>query len=90
MVDEIPNRETMLEALLGEEHARAATIFRYSPKHRWWYFSNMTRDEVVMLKFYDSDHSQAWRAPHTAFRDPSFPNAVTRESIEVRTIAYFL
>jgi hypothetical protein len=90
IVDAIPDRETMLAPLPNEKDLPAATIFRHSPKHRWWYFSNMNRDEVILLKFYDSDHSRAWRAPHTAFRDPSFPDARVRESIEVRSIAYFL
>ena len=90
IVDEIPDREAMLVDLPNEKDLPAATIFRHSPKHRWWYYSKMNRDEVILLKFYDSDHSRAWRAPHTAFHDPSFPNARVRESIEVRTIAYFL
>jgi hypothetical protein len=49
----------------------------------------MTRDEVLMFKFHDSDPSKALRAPHTAFHDPSFPHPKVRESIEFRTIAYF-
>jgi hypothetical protein len=90
VVDEIPDREAMLADLPNEKNLPAATIFRHNPGHRWWYFSNMRRDEVILLKFYDSDHSRAWRAPHTAFHDPSFPDARVRESIEVRSIAYFL
>jgi hypothetical protein len=50
----------------------------------------MERDEVVLLKFHDSDRSKACRVPHTAFRDPSFPDARPRESIEFRTFAYFI
>ena len=69
--------------------APAAAIFHYSPEHLWWYFSNMTRDEVLMFKFHDSDRTRALRTPHTAFHDPSFANARTRESIEVRSLAYF-
>jgi len=57
--------------------------------HRWWYFPDMTADEVIFIKFHDSDHSRAWRAPHTAFHDTSRPDAVTRESYEFRAIAYF-
>jgi hypothetical protein len=90
IVDEIPDRETMLTEMPDEDKAIRATIFRYNPNHRWWYFSNMTRDEVVLLKFHDSDNTKAIRVPHTAFHDPSFPDAKPRESIEVRTIAYFL
>jgi hypothetical protein len=67
----------------------AAAIFKYSPDHRWWYFSKMTRDEVILLKFHDSDHSVAWRTPHTAFWDTSFPDRKVRASIECRSVAFF-
>lgn len=50
----------------------------------------MHRDEVVLLKFHDSDRSKACRVPHTAFHDPSFPDAHSRESIGFRTFAYFI
>lgn len=89
VLDALPSEAAMLGEMPNEDAALAASVFRYNPNHRWWYFSNMTRDEVVLLKFHDSDHARTWRAPHTAFRDPSFPAARTRESIEFRTMAYF-
>ncbi len=89
VLDKLPSPEAMLGDMPTEDAAPAAAIFRYSPAHRWWYFSNMTRDEAIMLKFHDSDRSRAWRTPHTAFFDPSFPAARTRCSIEVRSVAYF-
>ena len=63
--------------------------FHYSPAHEWWYFPNMTRDEVLFFVFHDSDHSRAWRVVHTAFRDPTVEAAVPRHSIEFRTFAFF-
>jgi len=90
IVDELPNRETMLAPLPDEDLAIKAAVFRHNPDHLWWYFSNMNRDEVILLKFHDSDETKACRVPHTAFHDPSFPDANPRESIEVRTIAYFI
>jgi hypothetical protein len=89
IVDQLPAEETMLGEMPNEDTAIAAAIFHYNPNHRWWYFSNMTRDEIVLLKFHDSDPTRALRTPHTAFCDPSFPDARIRESIEFRTIAYF-
>lgn len=89
VVDELPSQAAMLGEMPNEDSALAAAVFRYNPEHRWWYFSNMTRDEVILLKFHDSDGGKARRAPHTAFRDPSFPDARVRESIEFRTMAYF-
>ena len=89
VVDALPSQEAMLGDQPGEDAVPAAAIFHYNPNHRWWYFSNMTRDEAILLKFHDSDRTKAWRTPHTAFHDPSFPNARTRESIEFRTVAFF-
>jgi hypothetical protein len=88
-VDEIPTGEALFAPIAGEENMSAATIFHYSPAHRWWYFPDMTPDEVIFIKFYDSDHRTAWRCPHTAFRDSSRPDALERRSIEYRAIAYF-
>ncbi len=57
--------------------------------HRWWYFAGMERDDALLFKFHDSDHSVTWRCPHTAFHDPSFADANVRESIEVRSVAFW-
>ena len=46
-------------------------------------------DEVLLFKFFDSDHSVTWRCPHTAFWDTSLPDPHTRESIEFRSLAFF-
>lgn len=89
VVDEFPTGDALTAPVEGEEDMIAATIFRYRPRHRWWYFSNMAADDVLLFKFQDSDHSVTWRCPHTAFHDTSLPDAQTRSSIEVRCVAYF-
>jgi len=89
IVDRLPDEQTMLGPMENEKSAPAAAIFHFNPAHRWWYFSGMRRDELLMFKFHDSDASRALRTPHTAFHDPSFAAAKVRESIEFRTIAYF-
>lgn len=88
-VDEIPTGDALFAPIEGEEEMTAATIFHHNPAHRWFYFPDMTADEVIFIKFHDSDHDRAWRAPHTAFHDIDRPDAVTRESYEFRAIAYF-
>ena len=63
----------------------------YNPAHRWYWFPRMRRDEAIVFKVYDSlkDGRARWTA-HTSFADPtSPPNAHPRESIEIRTIAFF-
>ena len=88
-VDEIPTGDALFAPIEGEEEMAAATVFRHNPGHRWWYFPDMVPEEVIFIKVHDSDHSRAWRAPHTAFRDTSRPDAHVRESLEFRAVAYF-
>ncbi|MBO9519030.1 MAG: hypothetical protein J7493_13270 [Porphyrobacter sp.] len=89
VVDEFPVGDALTAPVEGEEVMMAASIFSHSPAMRWWYFSNMTPDDALLFKFHDSDHSHTWRCPHTAFHDPSFPDANIRESIEVRSVAFW-
>ncbi|HVO95044.1 MAG TPA: CmcJ/NvfI family oxidoreductase [Terriglobales bacterium] len=59
--------------------------------HRWFYFPNMQRNEAMVFKCFDSlkDGRARWTA-HCAFDDPtSPPDAPPRESIEMRTLAFF-
>lgn len=63
----------------------------YNPAQRWYYFSGMEREEVVVLKCFDSltDGTARWTA-HGAFEDPATrPDAPPRESIEIRTLYFF-
>ena len=65
-------------------------VTRHSPQHRWYYFPKMEPTQALMLKTYDSDEKRARFMPHSAFEDPNTPpNALPRESVEVRTIAFF-
>ncbi len=57
----------------------------HHPGQRWWYAPEMTRDEVMLIKGWDSDETRARFTPHTAFALPDEANAPPRESIEVRT-----
>jgi hypothetical protein len=63
----------------------------YNPAHQWYWFPRMCRDEALVFKVFDSmtDGRARWTA-HTAFDDPTTPpNARPRESIEIRTLAFF-
>lgn len=61
----------------------------YNPSQRWYYAPRMTRDEVILIKSWDSiDDGRARFTPHGAFPLPDTdPAAAPRESIEVRTLA---
>ena len=63
----------------------------HNPAHRWYWFPHMRPDEALVFKVYDSQKEgrARWTA-HTAFEDPTTPpHARPRESIEIRTLAFF-
>jgi len=64
---------------------------KYNPAHKWYWFPRMCREEAYVFKVFDSlkDGRARWTA-HTAFEDPTTPqHARPRESIEIRTMAFF-
>ena len=69
-------------------HTQAMT---YSDDNRWYYFSDMERDEAVLLKTYESDaQNHGGPSGHSAFTNPAAPaDAAPRQSIETRVFAFF-
>lgn len=66
--------------------------------HKFYYQKDMTPEEVLLLKCYDSfgegmalgKKGVAVRTPHTAFADPNTPaDAPGRQSIEVRCLVFY-
>lgn len=63
-------------------------IVAHNPAHRWLWFPDMTRDEVVVFR--TSDSLLGMPVPHIAFDNPSAPSdAQPRASIEMRAVAYW-
>ena len=69
-----------------------------SERHKFYYQSNMTPEECILLKCFDSygegmpngKKGLAVRTPHTAFIDPNTPaEAPGRQSIEVRCLVFY-
>jgi len=64
----------------------------YDSNHKWFYFSKMTQNEILIFKNYDTlkDGKTARYTLHTAFKDPTSPvNPSPRETIESRVIIFF-
>jgi hypothetical protein len=65
---------------VGETYA-----ITYNPTHRWFYFPQMQRDEVVFIKCFDSAENGQAR-----FDDPTTPSdAPPGESIELRAFIFY-
>jgi hypothetical protein len=86
-VDEIP--ADLYAEMPADAPGTSGFEFHHNPAHQWWYFPDMTRDEILFFTLNDSDHSHAWRVPHSAFHDATARATQPRHSIEFRTIAYF-
>jgi hypothetical protein len=62
----------------------------YNPAHRWYYFSEMQTDEVLLIRVHDSaNDGRARLSFHASFENPLTPGASPRESIEVQTLVFF-
>ncbi|KIX01207.1 uncharacterized protein Z518_08932 [Rhinocladiella mackenziei CBS 650.93] len=60
----------------------------HNPGQKWYYLDAQTKDEVLLLKNFDSDLSTA--CAHTAFVDPATPpTAKGRKSVEVRCWVFY-
>jgi hypothetical protein len=83
--DELVGSDLVYPNRVGETYS-----VKYNPEHRWFYVPEMTADEILLLKCFDSKtDGRARFAPHTAFVDPTTPaNAAPRESIELRTLVF--
>ena len=87
-VDELPDPDNVPD-IENPDAKPAGSIFAPQPHHRWWFFPDLTVGEALLFKLHDTDHSVAWRCPHTAFEAPYAADAVPRESVEFRSIAFF-
>ncbi|KAI5845647.1 hypothetical protein DFP73DRAFT_546872 [Morchella snyderi] len=68
---------------------------KYKEGQKWWYWSGMRDEEVLLIKCFDTDtvvgggaEGRRGRTPHTAFVHPGTPaeKAGSRKSIEVRCL----
>lgn len=89
-VSTAPDEDLLTMELKYKERTGEIFVMRHSPQHKWYYFPHMKVDQALLLKTFDSDASRARFMSHTAFEDPTTPpGAPKRESIEVRTMAFF-
>jgi hypothetical protein len=84
------NDDKLVMELKYSDRTGEIYVMRYSPSHRWIYFPKMNPDQALLLKTYESESGRSSSMGHSAFEDPTSPaDAPTRESIEIRTMAFF-
>lgn len=85
------DEDMLLMELKYKERTGEIYVMRHAPQHKWYYFPNMQADDALLLKTYDTEtDGRARFMGHTAFEDPNTKaGAKQRQSIEVRTMAFF-
>jgi hypothetical protein len=75
----------------AEERIGELELVTWNPAHRWYYYPEMQRDEVLLIKTFDSrTDGRARRSIHTAFDNVLAPaDAPPRESIESRALVFY-
>jgi hypothetical protein len=73
----------------GEDVIYRSQGCRHRDRHEWWYFPDLTVDEVVVFVGYDSARGDRPSAMHVSFEDPTVSDPVPRASVESRFFALF-
>ena len=93
----LPDPESQF-SIDGYEIKGETFAVRYNEEHRFFYVKDMTPDEAMLIKCFDSrgqglpsgKEGLARCTPHTAFVDPQTPeSAPGRQSIEVRCLVFY-
>jgi hypothetical protein len=58
-------------------------------RHRWSTFQDMSADDIILFRGYDSDlvqKGEEFLVGYSAIRDPSVPDGMHRHSVEMRAV----
>lgn len=83
----------VFDACVREPYDEPGNVFesqftKYSPAQRWYYFSDLAPDELIVFKGFDSDPARNAMPPHNSVDLPAMP-ASPRVSVEARFFAFF-
>jgi hypothetical protein len=82
--------QTVVDGDCGQAQLLEYTMCRYNLRQRWYYFSRMVPQELLVFKGHDLQATTPARVFHSAFDDPSVPpGTAPRASIEARAFAFF-
>ena len=87
----IPNNDLIATDQLFPNRVGEIYHLVYSDLHRWFWVSNINKDEVLLLKGWDSlDDGRARYTPHGSFKLPNHSDYLPpRESIEARAFLIY-
>ncbi|KAI1417351.1 hypothetical protein F5Y13DRAFT_177208 [Hypoxylon sp. FL1857] len=75
----------------NETYVSESLLARYSDKHRWYWIDKQTPQDVLVLRFFDSDAEADGRVSaggtfHSSVELPGMENEAPRESLEIRCL----
>ncbi|KAK3390139.1 methyltransferase-like protein [Podospora didyma] len=85
----VPDADLVAAIMVEDDFHGESWVVRYNPHHQWYYKHGMTPRDVLLIKCFDSDTAVARRALHSAFEDPVYRDAESRQSIEVRCLVCY-
>jgi hypothetical protein len=62
---------------------------RHSDRHEWWYFPDLTVDDLLLFVGFDSSAPDFPSSLHVSFEDPTVHDPVPRASVETRFFGLF-
>ena len=78
-------RDMVAQDLVYEHRTGETYTVRRNPRHEYFTFPDMTMDEAILLKIFDSSETVARGSLHTGYRNADWPeDGPVRESMEVR------
>ncbi|WP_313805882.1 CmcJ/NvfI family oxidoreductase [Sphingobium sp.] len=88
------SRLIVFDSVVGGEEDKPANKWEsdfslWDEHQRWYYFSNLMPDELIVFKGHDSDESRYAQSLHSAIDLPIVPAAKPRSSVESRFFAFF-
>lgn len=85
----VSDSDLVVNELIYPNRRGETLAVRYNDGQRWFYKSQLTPNEVLLIKCFDSKtDGRARRVPHTAFDNLAGDDVPTRESIEIRALVF--
>jgi len=88
--EDVTTGEAIIDAPGAPEVRFGSSLYHANRAHRWYWYPDMTPEEALVFKAFDSEQTRLQGCPHSAFDNPDCPAGVLpRASAEIRAYAFF-
>ena len=64
-----PDKDLIVNRLIYPHFEGETYSVKHNPEHKWYFLSDQTPEEVLLIKCFDSETDKARLTPHSAFLD---------------------